>query len=108
MFYCENCRKKNKWPVSFSVSHGPCEMCGKVGDCFDVPCSQLPPSKEEKKTKQVTVIVSYSCPECNYRPWPVGKNRGETHHCLCKDGFWVWEDLTWVWGDQEWMKKKMK
>ena len=35
MFYCENCRKKNKWPVSFSVSHGPCEMCVLMGNEHD-------------------------------------------------------------------------
>jgi len=45
MFYCEKCRKKNKWPKSVSGSRGRCEMCGKTADCYDTPSSALPDPK---------------------------------------------------------------
>ncbi|MFA6096529.1 MAG: hypothetical protein WC788_02775 [Candidatus Paceibacterota bacterium] len=43
MFYCEKCREENKWPKSLFKSYGPCEMCGKVRECNDVPSRCLPP-----------------------------------------------------------------
>lgn len=49
MFYCEECRKKHEWPKSWSISRGPCEMCRKVADCFDVPSRALPPAKNKDK-----------------------------------------------------------
>lgn len=55
MFYCENCRKKKKWPKGFAVSRGPCEICGKVADCYDVSSSQLC-SDEEKLAELVETI----------------------------------------------------
>lgn len=42
MFYCEPCRLEKDWPESFVGSYGKCEVCGKMGDCHDVPSSQLP------------------------------------------------------------------
>lgn len=47
MFYCAPCQIKNDWPISFSMSRGPCEECGKVAVCFDVHHSQIP-KKEDK------------------------------------------------------------
>ncbi len=37
MFYCDACAQKKKWSKSFVRSQGPCESCGKVTDCNDVP-----------------------------------------------------------------------
>lgn len=64
MFYCEDCRKKNDWPESFTRSHGGCEMCGIVGLCYDVPSSQLPTKTKIKEPDEVgaarAVIASLS------------------------------------------------
>ncbi len=44
MFYCDECGTKEGWPTDFylPMSKGPCECCGKVRGCFDVPSSALP------------------------------------------------------------------
>jgi hypothetical protein len=42
MFYCEGCRVKRDWPESMTTSRGPCEVCGKLRDCHDVPSKFLP------------------------------------------------------------------
>lgn len=50
MFYCDECAKKNGWPVVFMArSYGPCEICGNKTDCNDVKSSRLPPGAEPKK-----------------------------------------------------------
>ncbi len=43
MFYCDECKEKNKWPESFTKSVGHCESCGKYIVCHDVPSRFLPP-----------------------------------------------------------------
>ena len=42
MFYCEECRVNNGWFNSFMRSYGRCEMCGCIGECYDMPSSSLP------------------------------------------------------------------
>ena len=43
MFYCNKCGKEKGWPTNtFGRSYGPCEICGKEGNCNDVCSSQLP------------------------------------------------------------------
>lgn len=42
MFYCDECAKRNDWPMNMSGSFGRCEMCGKARLCNDVPSSRLP------------------------------------------------------------------
>ncbi len=49
MFFCEECRKKRGWPEGFRQSYGPCECCGKVAGCWDVPSHALPMPKEPAK-----------------------------------------------------------
>jgi len=52
MFYCEQCRKRKKWPGSISKSLGPCECCGKVRECHERPSSSLPiPRKRVAKAR---------------------------------------------------------
>lgn len=46
MFYCEECRKENKYPESFTTSMGRCEICKTSKYCHDVPSSSLPKPKE--------------------------------------------------------------
>lgn len=48
MFYCDDCGDKNQWPMTFSGSFGPCECCGKVGTCNDVPSRLLPTAKRDE------------------------------------------------------------
>lgn len=42
MFYCDPCAKKNDWPETLFRSRGPCEVCGKVASCNDLPSKSLP------------------------------------------------------------------
>lgn len=42
MFYCDNCRIKEKWPESIGKSLGKCEVCGKNTECHDRPSSSIP------------------------------------------------------------------
>jgi hypothetical protein len=42
MFYCDDCAEKNGYPQSIIRSVGPCECCGKVAVCSDMPSSNLP------------------------------------------------------------------
>lgn len=43
MFFCDECKTQNGWPGIIPLSRGPCECCGKVRDCYDVPSAFLPP-----------------------------------------------------------------
>lgn len=43
MFFCEDCKIKNKWPGFIPQSYGKCEVCGKTDECYDVPSGALPP-----------------------------------------------------------------
>jgi len=53
MFFCEKCQQRNNWPGFVPYSYGPCEVCGTVTHCFDVPSSALPrpPAYEPKHAK---------------------------------------------------------
>lgn len=42
MFFCDPCRVANGWPGIVALSRGPCEVCGTVADCYDVPSKHLP------------------------------------------------------------------
>ena len=42
MFYCESCRQERSWPEGWTFSRGPCELCGEVARCHDVPSRNLP------------------------------------------------------------------
>ena len=46
MFYCNDCANENGYPISIIRSIGPCECCGKVADCSDMPSSDLPKPRE--------------------------------------------------------------
>lgn len=41
MFYCAECRIRNKWPASLVKSLDTCEICGKRDLCNDVVSSDL-------------------------------------------------------------------
>ena len=45
MFYCNDCAKENDYPETITKSQGPCELCGKVAICNDMPSSKLPKRK---------------------------------------------------------------
>lgn len=42
MFFCDPCNKHNGLDAWMIASRGPCEICGEVADCYDVPSSLLP------------------------------------------------------------------
>jgi hypothetical protein len=42
MFYCDPCAKPRDWPLTGGMSYGPCEVCGTVAQCNDVPSGALP------------------------------------------------------------------
>lgn len=48
MFICEKCLE-NYTNFAISISRGPCEDCGKVGNCVDIPSSQLVFKKQNSK-----------------------------------------------------------
>jgi len=38
MFICQKCLKpEHKWKAGYGTSRGPCEICGVVSQCADVP-----------------------------------------------------------------------
>lgn len=45
MFFCDACAKKQNWPTSLFGSYGPCEVCGNMDECNDVPSKYLPMPK---------------------------------------------------------------
>ena len=45
MFYCDDCAKKKKYPISWFKSYGNCEICGKTRECNEVPSKDLIVSK---------------------------------------------------------------
>jgi hypothetical protein len=59
MFYCDECAEKNGYPQSIIRSHGPCECCGKIRDCSDVPSSNLL-KPEEKLDKHIEIGLEFS------------------------------------------------
>lgn len=54
MFYCEECREKNKYPETILFkSYGPCDICGKKDLCNNVASKNLPlPKKPEGAIKK--------------------------------------------------------
>lgn len=49
MFYCNECAKKRKWPITIFRSYGACELCEKVVSCNSVKSKDLPISGKWKK-----------------------------------------------------------
>lgn len=49
MFYCDDCREKQNWPEGFAKSEGPCECCGEVAPCNDVPSKLLGPPPDPER-----------------------------------------------------------
>jgi hypothetical protein len=45
-------------------SVGPCEVCGEVRECYDVP-TRLLPSVELKPKSELGVRYIYRCPNCH-------------------------------------------
>ena len=43
MFFCDSCAEKNQWPKGMARSSGPCEACGHITLCYDVPSNLLVP-----------------------------------------------------------------
>lgn len=58
MFYCDDCRRKNNWPISIQKSFGTCECCGKVTNCNNISHEFLTPTRKEKKEREG------KCPKC--------------------------------------------
>lgn len=55
MFYCDPCGKTRGWPtddltLAMTGSYGPCELCRKRAECYDVPSRHLPDPPAEVKT----------------------------------------------------------
>ena len=52
MFYCDPCAKKYGYPQSERKSAGPCESCGKLALCNDVPSYALRETRKRKRKKR--------------------------------------------------------
>ena len=55
MIFCVECRKKNNWPDSRTVSMGTCEVCKTRTNCYEVS-SILLPEGSVKLDKYETVV----------------------------------------------------
>lgn len=56
MFFCEPCKERHRWPMAWHglfASHGPCEVCGTVADCYEVPSMHLPEPEKFLTERQV-------------------------------------------------------
>lgn len=53
MFFCEPCRVEREWPEGFIQSRGPCELCGVVSVCYDIPSRALPPPPPLFPTEEI-------------------------------------------------------
>lgn len=56
MFVCEECIKNYDVDDPLDVflmmgSHGPCEDCGKVRDCYDLPHDSYKPKGQDKRER---------------------------------------------------------
>jgi hypothetical protein len=47
MFYCNDCGVIKEWPIVKVKSYGPCEQCGNLTECNDVPSIYLPRTVRE-------------------------------------------------------------
>lgn len=54
MFYCDACAAKCGYPTDFYISRsrGPCEICGTLATCYDVPSSKLPEPRQQEESNQ--------------------------------------------------------
>jgi hypothetical protein len=52
MFFCETCRLIAGWPRGFLLSHGTCELCGKMKPCHNIPMKDLPSADKIVKEKE--------------------------------------------------------
>ncbi len=55
MFYCEACRVIERWPKSFRLSMGGCEVCQESMPCHDVQAHKLPVF-DEKRMKTLCLL----------------------------------------------------
>jgi hypothetical protein len=60
MFFCEACNKRNEWPGIIPMSTGPCEICGTVAACYDIPSSALPPAKSRPPRRETMAKTYYT------------------------------------------------
>lgn len=95
MFFCGTCQKENKWPESISTSFGKCEVCDRVGGCFNVPSKNLP---EPPKTPQTWSIPAEPGPEVTHvkdRYRDVWRRRGPVwiHESPHGEASWQWPIL---------------
>lgn len=53
MFYCDKCQVKHDLPdLGGLKSYGPCELCGNMTGCHDVPCSLIEKLEQEQAKKK--------------------------------------------------------
>lgn len=65
MFLCTS--KCGSFYSGCFTSHGPCEECGKVADCWDVPVlAWQAESKRREEARQANILAlsTYPCPKC--------------------------------------------
>jgi hypothetical protein len=59
MLFCEDCRIKKQWPRSAGFPftgtkpNAKCEVCGKSGDCHDIPASKLTSEADKTVTEKL-------------------------------------------------------
>ena len=48
-------------------------------------------------SKEIVTLISFTCPDCHYRPWVEGKDIGDIHSCMCS--IWRWDGDKWYYYD---------
>lgn len=75
-FYCEECRRQNRWVRGFTAGNGQCSLCGKSELCYDVVRSEPEVKQEAQKQMPVCGMCrrqgirsekydAYFCEHCN-------------------------------------------
>ena len=106
MFYCDECGAKNQWDGSLHMSHGVCEVCGKEGECNDIPSSELSPPKKAwthpdyqpekihpktKELKEALEELGWTLNECGCGFYRVHNHHGEPTSFEIRHGVGVLE-----------------
>ena len=76
-FVCIPCHEANYAPVGhFFVSYGPCEDCGKTGECYQCRCTMIrrpvEPAKVEAAKQEVAQAFGFDVivpPQENITAW---------------------------------------
>lgn len=78
MFVCRKCVGPHVDDHCFGRSYGPCELCGKTGECADCGCNPIPRSavipQDEKMRNAARDAYGFGTGGWPLKPEPEGEN----------------------------------